>query len=308
MTRHRHQGAWPWAAGVAAALLMLAWAWGAGAAATHHGPRFWRPLIDRLARSGMDRAWLERLFARPEVRFEKRIMAVKVVPSHHRPDYSKFLRKDRLQRAYRFLQDHYTLLERMERRYGVPKEVKVAVLLVETDFGRCLGTRRAFNVLASMARVRSTDQIRPLIPPEVRRDRARMRRLDRRLKDKSRWAFQELKALLRYCRENHLDPLAVRGSIFGAIGYCQFMPSNIYRFGQDGNGDGRIDLFDLEDALASMANYLRQAGWRQGLSRRQQERVILRYNHSRAYAHTVIEVARRLKEMERRESPHSASL
>ncbi len=286
-------------------LLLLAAGYGPVCAG---GAGFWTPLIQRLADSGLDRQELEGLFSRPEVRFEKKIMAIKVVPSHRKPDYSKFLRPDRLNRAYRFLKEHYELLDEMERRYGVPKEVKVAVLLVETDFGRYLGKRRAFNVLASMARVRSVQDIYPWIPPEVRRDKARMRRIDRRLKKKSRWAFKELKALLRYCRQNHMDPLAVRGSIFGAIGYCQFMPSNIFIFGQDGDGDGRIDLFTMEDALASMANYLRKTGWRPGLNRRQQERVILKYNHSRPYARTVIEVARRLREMERRESGNRASL
>ncbi len=269
---------------------------------------FWSPLIERLALAGEDRGELELLFSRDEVRFEERIMPLKVVPSKRKPDYSKFLRPARLKRAYRFLRENYGLLEDMERKYGVPKEVKVAILMVETDFGRYIGRKRAFNVLASMARVTSVDDISPWLSSEIKNDPARLKRLDARLKKKSKWAFDELKALLRYCRENHMDPLSIRGSIFGAIGYCQFMPSNIFIFGQDGDGDGRVDLFTMEDAIASMANYLKRTGWRSGLSRRQQERVILKYNYSRPYARTVIEVARRLKEMERRESPNRASL
>ncbi len=272
------------------------------------GGGFWTPLIERLAAKGEDRAELERLFSRQEVTFEERIMPLKVVPGKRKPDYSKFLQPARLQRAYRFLKENYDLLHEVERRYGVPKEVKVAILLVETDFGRYIGNKRAFNVLASMARVTSARDIDRWIPPEIKRDPARMRRLNTRLKKKSRWAFKELQALLRYCRENHMDPLAIRGSIFGAIGYCQFMPSNIFIFGQDGDGDGRIDLFTMEDALASMANYLKKTGWREGLNRSQQERVILKYNHSRPYARTVIEVAKRLKEMERRDSSDRVSL
>ena len=88
-----------------------------------------------------------------------------------------------------------------------------------------------------------------------------------------------------------MDPVEIKGSPFGAFGLCQFVPSSVLRFGIDYDRNGKIDLFTLEDALASMANYLVKNGWHRGMSKEEALRCILTYNHSRPYAKTIIEVA-----------------
>ena len=80
------------------------------------------------------------------------------------------------------------------------------------------------------------------------------------------------------------------------MGYCQFMPSNALRLGVDGNGDARVDLFDHTDAIFSVGNYLQHHGWQSGMTRKQQYRVILKYNYSRPYAQTILEIADQLME------------
>jgi membrane-bound lytic murein transglycosylase B len=95
---------------------------------------------------------------------------------------------------------------------------------------------------------------------------------------------------------DNLDPLGIRGSIYGAIGLCQFMPSNVFAYGVDADQDGRIDPFTKADALHSIANYLRGHGWRPGLNREGQHSVIFDYNHSTVYANTVLAVAEKLKD------------
>ena len=96
-----------------------------------------------------------------------------------------------------------------------------------------------------------------------------------------------------------LDPLTVPGSLYGAIGIAQFMPSKALRYGVDGNGDGAVNLFDLEDAVFSMGRYLRANGWRGSMrSRRKQRRAIYNYNHSTIYVNTVLAVADHLREGE----------
>jgi len=92
-----------------------------------------------------------------------------------------------------------------------------------------------------------------------------------------------------------MDPVTVTGSMAGALGICQFMPSNIVPYGKDGNDDGRIDLFDHADAIASVAHYLKQNGWRRDLDRAGAGRVILRYNNSRPYMEAILKVAGLLK-------------
>ncbi len=146
------------------------------------------------------------------------------------------------------------------------------------------------------------------IPKELLSSKEERQRIAKKIKKKSKWAYNELKALIDYCKRYDLDPVSINGSVFGAIGLCQFMPSNILRFGVDADRDGRIDLFTKSDALASMANYLKSYGWREGLTPKEQEAVILRYNYSRPYARTVLTVAQRLREMEHNEKNRSSSL
>ena len=79
------------------------------------------------------------------------------------------------------------------------------------------------------------------------------------------------------------------------MGIAQFMPSNVLSLAQDGNNDGRIDLFDHADAIMSVASYLSHYGWRPGIDHKAAYRVLLRYNYSKPYANTVLKIADLLK-------------
>ncbi|MEA3386189.1 MAG: lytic murein transglycosylase, partial [Thermodesulfobacteriota bacterium] len=107
----------------------------------------WEPLIEHLIKDGEDEATIRSIFTRREVQFNPRIMPRKLSHKESKLDYSKFLRPERISRAGAFLDTHKELLIRIEGEYGVPKEIKVAILLVETDLGRYLGPDRAFNIL-----------------------------------------------------------------------------------------------------------------------------------------------------------------
>ncbi len=255
-----------------------------------------RPVVERLVADGMDPSKVASLFARREVCFDPKVMPLKLTRKESTLDYGRFLRPERLAVARRFMAQNLELLKEVEGRFGVPKEVKVAILLVETNMGSYTGKKGTFNILASMAAASDISVVEDYLPPALLEDEAMVEGLRKRLKRKSAWAYQELKALVRYCDLRGIDPLSVKGSIFGAVGICQFMPSNILRYGVDFDGDGVVDLFSKGDALASMANYLKEHGWRPGLSPEEQYRVILKYNYSRPYAETVLAVARRLKE------------
>ncbi len=80
----------------------------------------------------------------------------------------------------------------------------------------------------------------------------------------------------------------------GAIGLPQFLPSSLAKFGVDGNSDGRIDLYDPEDAIFSTANYLKAHGWCQARYPSDKEQVIWHYNHSKPYVSVVLGIAERL--------------
>lgn len=252
----------------------------------------WSPIINRLIEDGENKTKIKQLFARPEVRFDPRVMPRKLTHNEFKLDYSKFLKPGRIERAGKFLAENKQLLSQIEREYGVPKEICVAILLIETDLGRNTGGTLAFNILASMALASDIKDVDPWLPSGLRSDE--MEEIKARIKKKSEWAYQELRSLLDYAQRNGVDPLSIRGSIFGAIGICQFMPSNAIFFGVDQDGDGRVNLFSRPDAIASMANYLKSYGWVPGLDRGAEEQVILKYNCSQPYAETVLGVAEKL--------------
>ena len=96
-------------------------------------------------------------------------------------------------------------------------------------------------------------------------------------------------ALVRQCKTRGIDPLTVKGSWAGALGFPQFMPASL-RWAEDGNGDGKIDLFDMDDSIASVGRYLVERGL-------QEERrdAVCDYNHEEAYVQGVLAFAEALK-------------
>jgi membrane-bound lytic murein transglycosylase B len=213
-------------------------------------------------------------------------------------NYDQFLQPSAIAEAKRFLHRNEDVLLRAEEIYGVNRCVITAILLVETHFGSYTGATPTFAILSSFALMdqkSSRDRVWSLLLPQDRKnwDRAEF---DRRLIQRANWAYDELYALLRLTDGNPKKVAALKGSVMGAIGWPQFLPSSLVRWGTDGNRDGRIDLFELEDAIFSVANYLRVHGWDEAASESEKEDVIYTYNHSRPYVGAILGVARELGE------------
>jgi membrane-bound lytic murein transglycosylase B len=268
----------------------------------------WSPLIDRLVADGFDKGYLHTLFSRPEAAFDPDPMVVKLrtllrtrdlkSPSpSDRPGkviYKGYLQPAVINRAKAYYTENRTILSNVRRKYCIPEDVIVAILMVETQLGRNTGSRRAFNVLASMALTDKLDLVKDYLGEELRGQDAVVY-AQNRCREKSAWAYEELKSLITYARNTKADPLAIPGSIYGAIGLCQFMPSNILLYGVDGDENGRIDLFSSPDALYSVGNYLKMKGWTCRMDKLSRYRVILTYNRSRVYANTVLALADHLR-------------
>jgi len=262
----------------------------------------WAPLVRRLEADGFDRSRMEALFFRSEVRFDPQVMARKMnvlletklaqgQPKAEAPDiYVSFLNPFLILQARSFLEEHRSALREARARYEVPEEVLVALLLVETKLGRNIGSKGALTTLASMALAGDFALVAPHIE---RRDISPELALWLRWRtaQKSAWAYKELKALLTYAKAAGLDPVGIPGSVYGAIGICQFMPTNAVRYGADYDGDGRVDLFNVPDALLSTARFLSANGWKANLPESRQMAVLYRYNHSHAYTRTIMVVA-----------------
>lgn len=257
---------------------------------------FFASLEKRLVSDGFDTETIRGLYARPGVGFETRGVSLFFRHSEARLNYGQFLRPERIQMARQYLIEHGGALSMAESAYGVPRGIITAIMLVETQLGTLVGNQAVFNILSTMAALEDPairKRFWNALPAERRLSReAFEKKADR----KSSWAYAELKALLRYGEAQDIDPVVIRGSYAGAMGYCQFMPSNALRLGVDGNGDERVDLFDHTDAIFSVGNYLQHHGWKPGMTRQQQYRVILKYNYSRPYAQTILSIADQLME------------
>ncbi|MBF0481626.1 MAG: lytic murein transglycosylase [Desulfovibrionaceae bacterium] len=208
--------------------------------------------------------------------------------------YESVLTPERLAEAEAFYRDNLSLLRGAQARYGAPEEIIVGLLTVETRVGKFLGEDLAVGVLASMAVSPSYASVAAVFSEENVTP-AQAAWLDAKAAEKAQWAYRELKALFAYASANHLDIMNMPGSIYGAIGLCQFMPSNVSRFGVDGDGDGCVNLFNAADAVYSLANYLNYHGLTPGAGIESQRKALYHYNHSLVYVNTIMAVAGHLR-------------
>jgi membrane-bound lytic murein transglycosylase B len=156
---------------------------------------------------------------------------------------TRFIDRARIEGGLRFWRTHATWLERAHARWGVPPEVVVAVIGVETFYGRHMGTFRVLDALATLA----------FDFPSGRSDRSAFFR-------------EELEALLLLARREGVDASHWRGSYAGAMGLPQFMPGSLARWAVDFDEDGHINLHgSAADAIGSVAHYLAAFGWRADL-------------------------------------------
>ncbi|OOG56145.1 lytic murein transglycosylase B [Polaromonas sp. C04] len=159
---------------------------------------------------------------------------------------SRFIDPIRIRAGVRFWQANRDALVRAEQEYGVPPEIIVGIIGVETIYGQQMGSFRVIDALATLA----FD-----FPTAHPRAAAR-----------SEFFKGELEQFLTLSSRTGVDPLAPLGSYAGAMGMPQFMPSSWRRFAVDFDGDGRIDLSgSAVDAIGSVANYFRAFGWHPGM-------------------------------------------
>jgi membrane-bound lytic murein transglycosylase B len=255
----------------------------------------WYRLQQRLIADGVDPRAVRAAFT--DARMDAfRGLAFALDPREHRSLYRGFLRSDSLARARSCRLSHARALRGAERRFGVPAGVVGAIMHVESQCGRNTGRRRVLPQLAKLAMANDAENVRWNVArhtagvPAGRRP-AITARVKARARELERMFYPEVVATFRVAARNGIDPLGITGSGAGAFGLTQFLPSSYLRFAVDGNGDGRVSLYDPEDAIASTANYLRGNGWRPGISYAEQRRVIWTYNHSDAYIDTVLTIA-----------------
>lgn len=149
----------------------------------------------------------------------------------------KFITPDNVQNGVVFWNQYEDALNRAWQVYGVPPEIIVGIIGVETRWGRVMGKTRILDALATL----SFNYPR-----------------------RAEYFSGELETFLLMARDEQDDPLNLKGSFAGAMGYGQFMPSSYKQYAVDFSGDGHINLWDPVDAIGSVANYFKAYGWVKG--------------------------------------------
>ena len=203
----------------------------------------------------IDKAYLDNLFSsvkqykaplrifRPKVkkkRTPKEIARLKrLYPKHGAWDrYSRLkVNETRARQGFEFIQKHQNIFDNVEKRFGIPKEYIAAIIGIETVYGGNVGKYPVFDNLVTLAFEKNR---------------------------RNKFFKNQLKKFIILSETEKFNPKNVKGSYAGAIGLGQFMPSNYKAYGIDYNGDGRITLQRAGDAIASVANYLKKNGWKQG--------------------------------------------
>lgn len=186
-----------------------------------------------------ERRALQRLFSQVQPR--PGILRAISTPGTARPWYefrSRYVDETRIAGGVSFWQENAATLARAGRQYGVPEEIIVATIGVETLYGSQIGSFKTLEALTTLA----FDY-----PPRAEFFRG------------------ELEEFLLLARENGFDAREIRGSYAGAMGIPQFMPSSYRKYAVDFDGDGKPDLWsEPTDSIASVANYYRAFGWQPG--------------------------------------------
>ena len=210
-------------------------------------PELARFADEMVARHGFARDEIDRLV--DKLRFvDSAVQLVKPaprgIPKNWKAYRGRFVEPIRIGAGVRFWNQNAAALARAEMEFGVPAEIIVGIIGVETIYGRDTGRFRVMDVLATLA----------FAYPDTPNRATRM-------------AFfrSELANTLLLSRQFQADPFSLLGSFAGAVGMTQFMPGNVLKYGVDFDGDGDIDLArSPEDAIGSVAHFLAGHGWRRG--------------------------------------------
>ncbi|MCK5727209.1 MAG: lytic murein transglycosylase B [Thiotrichaceae bacterium] len=232
-------------------------------------------------RHGFDRRYLNHLFSNTRATSFLKKMAYKDERPKRKRVKSKsrsgswsryrslFLTPKTINKGIAFYRQNRSVFEQAERRYGVPKEYILGIIGVETRYGGNVGQNRAIDALATMG---------------FRNAR------------RGNYFQSELESFLLMSRRTGLNPLKPKASYAGALGLCQFMPSNIKLYGVDMDRKGGCNLWTPADAIGSVANYFSKHGWRTGgdvaVLARTKGRDYKRYKHSYKTVHSLSKMKR----------------
>ncbi|MCB0318192.1 MAG: lytic murein transglycosylase [Bdellovibrionales bacterium] len=261
--------------------------------------RGWDHLVARLVTSGVAHHDVRKIYQNPQMPAYSSV-SFSIVPKESKSLYSNFTRSSNIKLANSFLNSHQKIFDEVEKKYPVNRYVITSIMLVETQTGRFTGDSKVIYRLSRLAGIAD--------PSNLVLNYHRLKARDKKVSyievkdrgDKLEEMFlPEISALIEIANRNKYNVFEIKGSSAGAFGLPQFLPSSYLKFGLDGNSDGVISLFDPNDAIWSVANFLSHFNWNNSLSYGDKSKVIYNYNRSKAYVDTVLEIERLLSTQSR---------
>lgn len=256
--------------------------------------RGWSYLVSRLRDDGISAETLKAIYNSPKMPHYENI-PFKLNPAESAASYSQFFQPAKLAKARQFLKTYRGSFDMAEDKYGVPRSVVAAILLIETQLGERLGNELVVNRLSRLASIAEPQNIKWNYE-NLRKEFKNLdpKRVEARAQYLEDMFSPEIEALIEFCKRSNLDVFEVKGSRAGAFGLPQFIPTSYRKYAVDGNGDGIVSLFREEDAIHSVGNFLDKNGW-SSHDKEDQRSALWAYNKSNAYIDAVLKVAKGLR-------------
>ena len=257
--------------------------------------RGWDYIAKKLTADGITEQTIVSTLGNPRMPLYENIPFT-LAPKESTQIYSQFTSKKNIKLIQSLYADYAQAFEAAESKYHVDRGVIAAILFVESRFGQFVGKELAVNRIARVSSVAE--------PENITWNYDRLRKDDpsvtkKQVADRAAYLestfYPELLALMKMAQLKKVDILTVKGSSAGAIGIPQFLPSSYLKYGVDGNNDGTVSLFQMDDAIYSVGNYLSTNGWPQQGTRAEKKKALWNYNKSSPYGDAILDVAKEVE-------------
>lgn len=258
--------------------------------------KIFKGVIDSLVKLGVDSEYVVALVNDYRTHFNERFASINII-SQPKLELTNILDGKALLQIRSFIETNFDILSRAENKFQIPKEIISIILWIETRFGKNLGKNHLPSVFLSMATATNPYVLENLISTKTdgttNKDSV-FQNYYQRARNKENFALNELVALISIQKRGMVDVYNLYGSYSGAFGIPQFLPTSYLKYGYDGNGDGKVDLFNLDDAIFSVANYLAQNGWKWN-DTNSYFYALFKYNRSKQYVESILDAYKELK-------------
>lgn len=216
------------------------------------------------------------------------------------PQHSVLVTDEGVQKSQEFIETNKKAFLRTERRDHVPSSVIAALLWVETKHGKLTGRFHVLSAFAHMVQTTRPDVIKELTNLAVESEKSKARptkhlakMMRERAKRKADWALDQLKSLEQLYKKDRKMAEELQGSFAGAFGISQFIPSSYWTYAKPLKIGKVADLYNPDDAISSVGNYLKKEGWN-SRKRKRQMKALMHYNNSQDYAESILDLSEKI--------------